>query len=119
MSLAGSLRGGALTGWQRQIVLAAASLIRERFGSPPSDPQARAALDGLLEVLDPKRRVLRLQREQALAAQKSAMTIRTERRLCSERRSGVERRLRNDGPPNGVERRRGERRVSEERRARR
>ncbi len=119
MAVAVSFNGGTLTGWQRQIVLAAASLIRERFGNPPVDPQARAAHDGLLEVLDPKRRVLRMQREQAQAARKSALTIKTERRSSGERRAGLDRRRENNGPPNGVERRRRDRRAGPDRRAHR
>jgi hypothetical protein len=119
MSVSVSFNGGTLTGWQRQIVLAAAALIRERFGNPPSDPQARAAHDGLLEVLDPKRRVLRMQREQAQSAHKSALTIKTERRGPRERRSGLDRRCQSLPPPNGIERRRRDRRNGADRRTHR
>jgi hypothetical protein len=119
MSVAGSFNGGTLTGWQRQVLVAAAALIRERFGNPPSDPQARAAHDGLLEVLDSKRRVLRLQREQAQSAHKSALTIKTERRGLRGRRSGLDRRRQNLPPPNGIERRQRDRRGGADRRTHR
>ena len=102
-----------LTGWQRANVLAAAQYIRERILKTPDDTKARTVYDGLLEVLEPARRVARQQREIAAAA-KAAVAIR-EQRAGRERRQ-ADRRKANLGPPEGVERRRGERRSGRERR---
>jgi hypothetical protein len=116
MAESGIFRINPLQSWQRDAILKAAQLLRERFGNPPVDAQARAAHDGLLEVLDPARRTVRLQRELSEATRKAALTEKTERR-ARERRS-QDRRRANLGPPTGVpERRTGERR-SRERRSR-
>src|SRR5690349_12579938 len=98
-----------LQGWQREAILKAAQLLRDRFGNPPADPQARVAHDGLLEVLDPARRTVRLQRELSEATRKATLTQRAERRGKDRRAS--DRRKVNLGPPPGMsERRSGERR---------
>lgn len=103
-----------LQAWQREAILKAAQLLRDRFGNPPTDPQARSAHDGLLEVLDPARRTVRLQKELSEATRKAALTERTERR--ARERRGNDRRKANVGPPPGVpERRRGERRAGDRR----
>ncbi len=102
-----------LTGWQRANVLAAAQHIRELIVKTPDDTKARAVYDGLLEVLEPARRVARQQRELADAA-KAAVRVR-EMRSGRERRAS-ERRLVNVDPPGGQERRRGERRSGRDRR---
>ena len=49
-------KGVTLDVWQRQAVLAAAALLRERFGMSPTDAKAKAVHDALLEVVEPKRR---------------------------------------------------------------
>jgi len=114
MADSGIFRINPLQGWQRDAILKAAQLIRERFGNPPAEPQARQAHDGLLEVLDPARRTVRLQRELGEATRKAALTERAERR-ARERRAN-DRRKANLGPPTGVpERRKGERRSGERR----
>jgi hypothetical protein len=114
MADSGVFRINPLQGWQREAILKAAQLLRDRFGNPPADPQARAAHDGLLEVLDPARRTVRLQKELSEATRKAALTERTERR-ARERRANDRRKV-NIGPPPGVpERRKGERRQSERR----
>jgi C4-dicarboxylate-specific signal transduction histidine kinase len=114
MADSGVFRINPLQGWQREAVLKAAQLLRDRFGSPPVDAQARAAHDQLLEVLDPARRTVRLQRELSQATRKAAQTERTERR-ARERRA-TDRRKVNLGPPPGhPERRTGERRSTERR----
>jgi C4-dicarboxylate-specific signal transduction histidine kinase len=114
MADSGVFRINPLQGWQREAILKAAQLLRDRFGNPPVDAQARAAHDGLLEVLDPARRTVRLQRELSEATRKAALTERTERRQ-RERRS-TDRRKVNLGPPPGTsERRRGERRRADRR----
>ena len=72
------------------------------------------AHDGLLEVLDPARRTVRLQREMTEATRKS-VTPRQERR-AKERRQRDRRKV-NLGPPPGMnERRTGERRSGKDRR---
>lgn len=111
-------RGVILDLWQRQAVLTAASFLRERFEAS-ADAHARAVHDALLEVVEPKRRALRLQREMSKAADRAALTMNTERRSKSRERRGVgiDRRVENLGSPTGVERRRSDRRGRGERRA--
>jgi C4-dicarboxylate-specific signal transduction histidine kinase len=114
MADSGIFRINPLQSWQRDAILKAAQLLRDRFGNPPADAQAKVAHDGLLEVLDPARRTVRLQRELSEATRKAALTEKTERR-ARERRA-QERRRANLGPPSGVpERRRTERRAGERR----
>jgi hypothetical protein len=114
MADSGIFRINPLQSWQRDAILKAAQLLRDRFGNPPADPQAKAAHDGLLEVLDPARRTVRLQRELSEATRKAALTERTERR-ARERRA-TDRRKANLGPPAGMaDRRKGERRSTERR----
>jgi hypothetical protein len=104
-----------LQGWQRDAILKAAQLLRDRFGNPPVDPQARQVHDGLLEVLDPARRTVRLQREMGEATRKASLTPKTERR--GKERRATDRRKVNLGPPPGTdERRQGERRTGKDRR---
>ena len=113
MADSGIFRINPLQGWQREAILKAAQLMRDRFGNPPVDPQAKMAHDGLLEVLDPVRRTNRLQKELSEATRK-VLTERAERR-ARERRA-QERRRAQVGPPPGVpERRKAERRSGERR----
>lgn len=100
MAESGIFRGAALQPCQRETLLAApcscASSTATLLPTPgPVD-------DGLLEVMDPARRTVRLQKEQAAAA----------RAVAADRRKA------NFGSPGGVERRKAHRR-SGERRARR
>jgi hypothetical protein len=114
MADSGIFRINPLQGWQRDAILKAAQLIRDRFGNPPIDPVAKTAHDGLLEVLDPARRTVRMQKEMSEATRKAALTASAERR-ARERRA-LERRKANQGPPPGVpERRKAERRAGERR----
>ena len=113
-STSGIFRINPLQAWQREAILKAATLIRDRFGNPPVDAQARSAHDGLLEVLDPARRTVRLQKEMSEATRKAALTEKTERRQ-KERRANDRRKV-NIGPPPGInERRKSERRSGERR----
>jgi hypothetical protein len=113
-STSGIFRINPLQAWQREAILKAAQLMRERFGNPPVDPQARSAHDGLLEVLDPARRTVRLQKELSEATRKAALTEKTERR--AKERRGNDRRKVNIGPPPGIDdRRSGERRSGDRR----
>ena len=114
MADSGIFRINPLQGWQRDAILKAAQLLRDRFGNPPVDPIAKSAHDGLLEVLDPARRTLRLQREMSEATRKSALAARAERRARDRRAN--DRRKANQGPPAEVgERRKGDRRAGERR----
>ena len=114
MADSGIFRINPLQGWQRDAILKAAQMIRERFGNPPADPVVKQAHDGLLEVLDPARRTVRLQREMSEATRKAAQTERAERRARERRAS--DRRKANLGPPAGTpERRKGDRRAGERR----
>ena len=114
MADSGVFRINPLQGWQREAILKAAQLLRDRFGNPPVDAQARSAHDGLLEVLDPSRRTIRLQKELSEATRKATMTERAERR-ARERRASDRRKV-NLGPPPGTqERRKGERRSGDRR----
>lgn len=114
MADSGIFRINPLQGWQRDAILKAAQLIRDRFGNPPVDPQAKQAHDSLLEVLDPARRTVRLQREMSEATRRAALTERAERRARERRAS--DRRKASLGPPTGLpERRKGDRRAGERR----
>jgi hypothetical protein len=105
--------------WQQTNIQAAASYLRESIAKGTTDARAKAVYEGLLEVLDPPRRSVRLQREGA-AAVKAAATVKAarERRLAAERRAR-ERRSVDGGSPAGGERRRGsDRRTGRDRRDR-
>jgi C4-dicarboxylate-specific signal transduction histidine kinase len=110
----GIFRINPLQGWQRDAIVKAAQLIRDRFGNPPADTAAKLAHDGLLEVLDPARRTVRLQREMSEATRKAALAERAERRARERRAS--DRRKAALGPPAGAgDRRKGDRRTGERR----
>ena len=114
MADSGIFRINPLQSWQREAILKAAQLLRDRFGSPPADPQVSAAHDGLLEVLDPARRTLRLQREISEATRKAALMEKTERQPRERRVHN--RRKANLGPPAGMaDRRKAQRRAGERR----
>jgi hypothetical protein len=109
-----AFRINSLQVWQREAILKAAQLLRDRFGNPPVEDLARAAHDGLLEVLDPARRTVRLQRELSEATGKAALTEKPEG-VIPERRAS-DRRKANLGAPRGTsDRRKAERRVGEPR----
>lgn len=74
------------------------------------------AHDGLLEVLDPARRTVRLQRELSEATRKASLTTPRSERRGKERRARDRRKV-NLGPPPGMdERRQNERRSGRDRR---
>jgi hypothetical protein len=101
--------------WQRANIMAAANYFREALARNPDDLQLKALYDGLLEVLDPSRRVQRHRRE---AADGSALPAHAQRG-SGDRRSGRDRRHVEVGPPGGGERRSVlDRRVIRDRRAR-
>jgi hypothetical protein len=92
--------------WQRATVQAAASYLRERIAQGAADPRTKTLYEGLLEVLDPARRSIRLQREMADSA-KAAVRVQTarERRAIADRRRREDRRKLSHGSPTGFERR--------------
>jgi len=113
-STSGIFRINPLQGWQRDAILKAAQLMRDRFGNPPVDEQAKNAHDGLLEVLDPARRTLRLQKEMSEATRKTTLNENTERRQ-KERRANDRRKVNIGPPPEQPERRNTQRRSGERR----
>ena len=102
-----------LTPWQRSNILAALNYFRDagRTGQG-QPPQVTVLVQGLLEVLEPSRRTIRLQREAAQAATAGAQAGRERR--SRDRRSNERRRQQvpYDGPDRrtGRDRRAGERR---------
>jgi hypothetical protein len=91
--------------WQRANITAAAAFLREVLAREPDNLRVKVLHDGLLDVIDPTRRVLRQQRELATVA-----GIAKQRR-AAERRAARERRQVNQGP-SGPERRAGKERRS-------
>jgi len=104
----------SLQPWQRANILAAANYLRELNASGPASARIEAIHQGLLEVLDPARRVARLQREMAKAA-KAAATTGQERRAGRDRRQNDRRQV-NLGSAQGERRTGKERRSGTERR---
>ena len=103
-----------LTPWQRANILAALNYLKDimRVGQ---NPQAHVLAQGLMEVLEPSRRTIRLQREAAQAATAAARSGREQR--ARERRQRMDRRKQaaaHTGPERrtGRDRRSGERRTS-------
>jgi hypothetical protein len=101
-----------LTPWQRANILAALNYLKD-IGRLGLNPQAQTLAQGLMEVLEPSRRTIRLQREAAQAAAAGAQAGRERR--ARERRSRPDRRnqqLVYTGPDRrtGRQRRSGERR---------
>jgi hypothetical protein len=106
-------RTPALQGWQRTNVVAAANALREQLARAPEDRKLRTAYEGLLDLLEPSRLLVRKQREMADAARHAATAIKNERRALERR--AAERRRANTGPPAGVERRASQRRTRDRR----
>ena len=109
-----------MNAWERANIQAAASYLRERMTQGAIDAKTKTVYEGLLEVLDPTRRAVRVQREQSAAA-KAAVTVQAnrERRAAAERRRLSDRRTLDLGSPTGVERRAAvERRAGRDRRNR-
>ncbi len=105
--------------WQRANILAAANYLKDQIAAGADDQRINAVYQGLLEVLEPARRTMRLQREMAESA-RAAMKVRhKEHRSGRERRSGVDRREIELGNPTGPEQRlAGNRRSGSDRRSR-
>jgi hypothetical protein len=101
--------------WQRANIQLAASYLREVLARG-ADPRAKAAYEGLLDVLDPERRTARLPREHAAVAAAAPVEGARERRSAHERRVSDRRKM-NLGSATGGERRQGERRTGRDRRS--
>jgi len=98
--------------WQRANIMAAASYLREIMVREPENQRVRAVYEGLLEVMDPTRRVVRQQRELA-----TATTAAKQERRRGDRRAQRDRRQVARAAPTGVERRAGtDRRTGRDRR---
>ncbi len=116
MADSGIFRINPLQSWQRQAIQKAAQLLRDRVGDLAADAQARAAYDGLLEVLDPARRTIRLQKELSEATRQASTAGRAAERRARDRRAATDRRKANLGPPReAADRRKAERRTGERR----
>jgi hypothetical protein len=102
-----------LTPWQRASILAALNYLKD-IGRLGQNPQALTLATGLMEVLEPSRRTIRLQREAAQAATAGAQSGR-ERRTRERRRN--EERRKQQAAYTGPERRTGRDRRSGERRS--
>ena len=98
--------------WQRASILGALNYFKD-IARVEGNPQAQVLAQGLMEVLEPSKRTIRLQREAAQAATASAQSGRERR--GRERRRGAERRTQSV-PFKGPERRTGRDRRSGERR---
>ena len=101
-----------LTPWQRTNIIAALSYLRD-IGRLGQNPQAQLLAQGLMEVLEPSRRTIRLQREAAQSAAAGAQSgherrTRDRRRHADRRRQAI--------PYSGPERRSGRERRSRPRR---
>lgn len=100
--------------WQRANIEAAAAFLREMLVREPDNLRVKALYEGLLDVLEPARRVVRMQGELA-----SATTAARQERRARQRRSGPDRRRQDVGDLGELERRNGiDRRTGTERRKR-
>jgi hypothetical protein len=98
-----------LTPWQRANILGALNYLKN-IGRSGQSPQVLALAQGLMEVLEPSRRTIRIQREAAHAATAGAQSGRERRiRNADRRRQAI--------PHSGPERRSGRDRRSEARRS--
>jgi hypothetical protein len=99
--------------WQRSNILGALNYLKEvvRGGK---DPRAEPLVQGLMEVLEPSRRTIRLQRESAQAAAAGAGAG-LERRTVADRRRTSDRRRKQE-PFGGPDRRAGRDRRGKDRR---
>ena len=102
-----------LTPWQRANILGALNYLKELART--KDPRAETMAQGLVEVLEPSRRTIRLQREAAQAAAAGAAAGR-ERRAKSDRRRPAADRRQKQVPFEGPDRRTGEERRAKVRR---
>lgn len=109
-------QGSGLSGWQRDNIVAAVVFLRALMAKGADDSRTRGVYDGLMDILDPSRRAVRLQRDLATAAKAAAKAAR-ERRMNKDRRASSDRRQRNVGRLEGERRGGRERRKGFDRRA--
>ena len=102
-----------LTPWQCTNIIAALSYLKD-IGRIGQNPQPQLLAQGLMEVLEPSRRTIRLQREAAQAATAGAQS--GHERRSRDRRRGPDRR-RQAMAYSGPERRSGRERRSRPRRS--
>jgi hypothetical protein len=100
--------------WQRASILAAANYLKAT--GVTGDARAQALCQGLLEVLEPSRRTIRLQKESAESAKAAAVAGHDRR--AADRRRVPDRRKRNVGRPGGERRSGHDRRSGRDRRHR-
>jgi hypothetical protein len=102
--------------WERSAIEAAADYLRELIDAGAADERTRAVYNGLVDVLDPARYALRVQRALATDAAIALVRAGLERRRPAARRRRPERRLVDVGSLD-VERRSGDaRRLVDDRR---
>lgn len=110
MSDPGNVR--PLGGWQRAYIVSAAEYVRDVARRTPGDERARAVYEGLLEVLEPSRRMARQYRERHPTTMTGSMW---DQRSGRERRL-ADRRTADAGPAGQIERREAQRRSGGDRR---
>jgi hypothetical protein len=110
MSDPGSVR--PLSGWQRAYIVSAAEYLRELARGRPGEQRAQAVYEGLLEVLEPSRRMTRQYHERYPTTRVGSMW---DQRSGRERRI-ADRRAADAGPAVTMERRRAPRRSGCDRR---
>jgi hypothetical protein len=103
----------SLLPWQRSNILGALNYLKE-VARGGKDPRAETLVQGLMEVLEPSRRTIRLQRESAQAAAAGAGAGLERRTLVDRRRTGDRRRKQE--PFVGSDRRTGQDRRAKDRR---
>lgn len=103
---------GPLSGWQRAHIVSAAEYVRDLTRRTPGDERARTVYEGLLEVLEPSRRMARQYRERHPASAGGSMW---DQRSGRQRRL-ADRRAADAGPAVQTERRRAQRRSGLDRR---
>lgn len=97
--------------WQKANIMAAAAYLREILSREPDNARVKSLYEGLLDVVEPTRRLVRQQRELA------TVTSASQERRRAERRTGRDRRERDIGVPSPMERRSGhDRRTGRDRR---
>jgi hypothetical protein len=107
---------GGLLVWQRANLVAAISYLANVLQRSPEDVRAKAVYDGLMEILEPARRLHRTQRELTTAT-RAASPVGKDRRSGGERRRNAERRAIDLGSSLGFDRRAGGERRRKDRRS--
>jgi len=93
--------------WERSAIEAAADYLRELIDNGVPDYRTKSVYEGLLDMLDPVRHALRIQRAVSADAALAIMRAGRDRRNSIDRRRPSDRRLENFGPMIAGERRNG------------